>query len=527
MELDKLEADNQFYDSIEQMFQSFTSNPSYNQVIDHLQQNRNTDKQQEVKAFGIQNQKELDKSKTPCLNIKCNKHGKEIIMLNLEQNQVESSRLICVDCIHNNDPIKYTSLQNANLRWKYKNQDKIRADQNSRLLQQESIISNLKEIREQHNKILCELIEKLNNEQQSIQEVLQNQLDQTDIYEFNQEQIEEITLILCKKDKLTVSSDLQANIDQEDQIRYNLITNNLTNLFEYGLLKREEILKILGQDNSFAETLNDSIKSNEILRNGKVFIKEKYQVFKEDCQNLTLQINNLDQQLKEKNINITKVNELLQQKEQQLTQLQRDCKDVQYLQLQIQIQQLLQQQEQNQILNQYPFKLTFSQQFKHDACQISQDGKMVILHGMCGMYCCICDQIIPKHGLVKFAFRILNNSYLMIGICFRDMIQKNGYYDNYGKGAYFIDKDGKCFNHDQYDKNDKCISFKFTFNDIVIVEVDIQNKYIKWIKQSTNESYVNIKLYVKKLNIDTTQDLYPCVNLHYYSKAEIFSQFNE
>lgn len=31
-------------------------------------------------------------------------------MLNLEVNEIETCRLACVDCIHYNNPIKYTSL---------------------------------------------------------------------------------------------------------------------------------------------------------------------------------------------------------------------------------------------------------------------------------------------------------------------------------------------------------------------------------------------------------------------------------
>ncbi|CAD8155291.1 unnamed protein product [Paramecium pentaurelia] len=269
LELDKLDDDNQFYDSIQSMFQSFTSNQSYTQVINNLYQNKKIEQSKEIKASSIQNEQEVDKSKTPCLNIKCNKHGKEIIMFNLEQNEI--SRLICVDCIHSNDPIKYTSLQDANLKWdefKGKSQDKIKTFQNSRLLQQEKIIQNLKEIREQHNQILNEMIDKLNNEQQSIQLVQHNQLNSTDIYGFNQEQIEEITLILSKKDKFKALNDLQVNTEQEDQIRYNLIINNLITLFEYELLKREDILKITDQNYSNINTnqMEDSKIKNEILK---------------------------------------------------------------------------------------------------------------------------------------------------------------------------------------------------------------------------------------------------------------------
>ncbi|CAD8128551.1 unnamed protein product [Paramecium sonneborni] len=723
LEFDKLDDDNQFYDSIQSMFQSFTSNQSFVQVIDTLQQNKKIEQPREIKASKIQNEKEIDKSKTPSLNIKCNKHGKEIITFNLDSNETQASKLICIDCIHNNDPIKYTSLQDACLKWdefKGKSQDKIKTFQNSRLFQQEKIIQNLKQIREQHNQILNELIEKINNEQQSIQLEQSNKgLYQTDFYGFNQEQIEEITQILSKKDKFKALSDLQDNIEQEDQIRYNLITNNLISLFEFELLKREDILKISGQDysninftqiedskikneiqkkiqkfnvyysifnqtfnlyksiiqniqdiqiqrdstskeqseetmietnvqfdeiiqkftkntiqikrllsidqledlqktkqieieqnslkiiqqsenyskleqqfNSLQQSYNDLINQNEILLNEKQSTLKNHEKLKEDCNNFTSQIINLNQQLNDKQSEITKANQLLEQTKQQnqnlldekqstlknyeklkedcnkqtsqisnlnqqlndkqnqiskanqlteqiqeqFKQLQRDCQDITYLQKQIQIvcynnqfylQQ--QQQQQQQILDQYPLQLTFSQQFKHNKCEISQNGKVVVPNDNGGYFCFICDQMIPKHGLVKFAFKILDNYYVMIGIGFRDIIQKSNYYDQHGigKGTYYIFYDGRCFNHDQQDKNDKNISFKFTTNDIIIIEVDIQNKYIKWIKQSTNESFVNIKLYTKTLNIDTSQNLYPSVNLYNKSKVEIISQFNK
>ncbi|CAD8177425.1 unnamed protein product [Paramecium octaurelia] len=48
-----------------------------------------------------------DPQKTPSLKIQCNKHGKEIIMFNLNPQKTELSILACVECIQSNDPIKY------------------------------------------------------------------------------------------------------------------------------------------------------------------------------------------------------------------------------------------------------------------------------------------------------------------------------------------------------------------------------------------------------------------------------------
>ncbi|CAD8167813.1 unnamed protein product [Paramecium pentaurelia] len=599
-EFDQLDDDSRFYNSIQQMFQSFTNNQIYTQIIDILQQNQKIEKSKEIKASRIQ--KDLDKSKTPCLNIKCNKHGKEIIMLNLESNEIETCRQICVDCIHNNDPIKYSSLQDANLKWdefKGKTQDKIKTFQNQRLIQQEKIIQNLKEIKDQYTLILNEMIDKLNNESQSIQLQQFNQINKIDIYEFNQQQLDELTLILSKQDKFKVLQDQQFNIEKEDQIKYNLIINNLISLFEFELLKREDILKISKHDQSIVNTtqIEDSKLKNEIIRkiqkfdiyndifnqtlnlyksiiqniqDLQIYSKEQQQndqyegiiqKFIEDTNQIKqfLLIDQLQDQLKSKQIEIDsysfKINQLSQNYDDKVKQIEilenqnlsaqnnqkkisEECNN--YVSQIDNLNQLIKDKENDiynlnkqlqytedsfkqQILDQYPSNLTFSQSFKHNNCQISQNGKVVFgttkNKGWC---CCICDQMIPKLGSVKMAFKILDGcDDIMVGIGFKDIIQKSNYQDAYriGKGTYYIYHDGKCFNHHQEDKNDQHLSFKFANNDIIIIEIDIQKNFIKWIKQSSNESLT--------FDIETSQDLYPCVNLYNNSKVEILSQFNK
>ncbi|CAD8177364.1 unnamed protein product [Paramecium octaurelia] len=130
----------------------------------------------------------------------------------------------------------------------------------------------------------------------------------------------------------------------------------------------------------------------------------------------------------------------------------------------------------------------------------------------------MCDQMVPKNGVIKFAVQIIQFSYIMIGIGFRDIVQSKGYQDCYsiGGGTYNIHCHGFCYNHDQQDKDSKQIAFKFSTNDIIIVEVDIEKKYVKWTKQSTNESFT--------LTIDISKDLYPCVHLCGPSKVQILNQ---
>ncbi|CAD8169291.1 unnamed protein product [Paramecium pentaurelia] len=166
---------------------------------------------------------------------------------------------------------------------------------------------------------------------------------------------------------------------------------------------------------------------------------------------------------------------------------------------------------------QFSQQLTFSTTYKHNNCQVTQNGK-VIDNNSGSWYCCMCDQMIPKNGIILFAFKIIEITYIMIGIGFRDIMQSKGYYNCYsiGGGTYNIYSSGHCYNHDQQDKNNKQIAFEFSTNDIIIVEVDIQKKYIKWTKQSTNQSFT--------LTIDTSKDLYPCVHLYNKCKIEILNQ---
>ncbi|CAD8130325.1 unnamed protein product [Paramecium sonneborni] len=265
IEFDNIEDDNQIYNSIQQMFQSFTNNQLYNQVIDILQQNQKFLKPKETKETSIFKVKELDKSKTPSLNIKCPKHGKEIIMLNFKVNETQTSRLAFVDCIHYNKPIKYTSLQDA--------VQKQRLGQNQNILKLKiseirRIIQNLKEMREQYTSILNQLILKLNNEQSSIQLIQQNQQNQKDIYEFNQKQIEELTLILSNQDKFKVLQDQLIKIEKENLIQFNLMFNNLFSLLEQELQKRKD--DIIRKIQKFDATLNNFTEIREDFNNCKL-----------------------------------------------------------------------------------------------------------------------------------------------------------------------------------------------------------------------------------------------------------------
>ncbi|CAD8117883.1 unnamed protein product [Paramecium primaurelia] len=166
----------------------------------------------------------------------------------------------------------------------------------------------------------------------------------------------------------------------------------------------------------------------------------------------------------------------------------------------------------------YNKSLSFSNTYKHGNCQISEGGKVVADTSNNGNYCfCLCEQAIPKTGKVQFAFQMISGSSFMVGIGFRDIMQKNNYQNCYntGYGTYLIYNSGNTYSHHNKDVNAKYLSFQFTNNDIIIIEVCIEHKYIKWSRQN------NPQATTVQLDIDTSQELYPCVGVVNYSKIKL------
>ncbi|CAD8200206.1 unnamed protein product [Paramecium pentaurelia] len=204
----------------------------------------------------------------------------------------------------------------------------------------------------------------------------------------------------------------------------------------------------------------------------------------------------------QKNKEIVEINKKINQKESELQTIQR--------QLDIINQEKLQKEKQFKLelekIQQYPKTLQFSNTNKGANCQISEGGKVVECSGG-GWYYCLCEQAIPKTGKIVFAFQMISGQHFNIGIGFRDIIQKNNYQNaGVGYGSYLIQNNGYTYSHHNKDVNNKQLSFTYKTNDVIIMEVSIEHKYIKWTRQ-------NNPLATVQLEIDTSisQELYPCV----------------
>ncbi|CAD8175702.1 unnamed protein product [Paramecium pentaurelia] len=615
-ELEKFLDDNSYIDSIQQQLQTIINCPKLTQIKEALEKTKVENENSEIKQLQLLSKKEEDPQKTPSLKIQCNKHGKEIIMFNLNPEKTQFSRLACVECIQSNDPIKYTTLGDASFRWnEYLGQtsDQVKRFQNQRCLKSSQIIEILQEIKEKYNSIISEIINKVNTQYFSQNET--NEFNENMIFEMSTEQVNELTEILSQNNKFQALAEKQLNIQKEDLNQLEIISTNFGKLLQNDLIATEKINKIFKESsfnisNEYKNEIlqDDNPISNHLqikqlnlqLQNFKIYqdilneALNQYDLIIQTISSLSNEFKDIQlQQFKQyvskfdKDLSLmqkfTQFDQIeaelkLHKQEKELLQNQltesekinlgnqqviKDLKknDAEQIKLisdlkrqnegqSIKIKELEQQkiqcevivkekqgelqscQEQNQkneemikqlqqtLKQEWQFSqsLTFSTTYKHSHCSVTQNGKVIETSQSGYLFSCMCDQMIPKNGVIQFAIKIIEITYIMIGIGFRDIVQSRNYLNCFeiGQGTYNIYYDGQCFNHDQQDKHRKQIAFPFSTNDIIIVEVDIQKKYVKWTKQSTNQSFT--------LNIDTSKDLYPCVQLQGKSKVEILNQ---
>ncbi|CAD8125414.1 unnamed protein product [Paramecium sonneborni] len=166
-------------------------------------------------------------------------------------------------------------------------------------------------------------------------------------------------------------------------------------------------------------------------------------------------------------------------------------------------------------------KIFFSKQKlnKLKRIKIENDGK-TIKGGPDSFGLIFCEPEIPQNIISKFAFQIQKHKWVCIGVCHKSIILQQKYDLNLGKighGTYLIENSGWTYSHLEKDINNIEQSFKFSNNDIIVVEISICDKKIIWKKLQTNQV-------LWKMKIDTSLDLYPCVHI-FNSKITILDEY--
>ncbi|CAK84287.1 unnamed protein product (macronuclear) [Paramecium tetraurelia] len=186
-------------------------------------------------------------------------------MFNLNPEKTKQSRLACVECIQSNNPIKYTTLEEANFKWnEYLGQtnDQIKRFQNSRHLKSSQIIDILQDIKEKYNSTISEIINKINTQYQMFYQNEIIEFNDNVIFQMNNDQINELTELLSQTDQFQVLSEKQFNISKEDLNQQQLISINFGKLIQNDLVATEKINKIFKESSFNISNVKDVTNDN-------------------------------------------------------------------------------------------------------------------------------------------------------------------------------------------------------------------------------------------------------------------------
>ncbi|CAD8186832.1 unnamed protein product [Paramecium pentaurelia] len=405
---------------------------------------------------------------------------------------------------------------------------------------QVEFIKNIQEFIDQAKKYQCQinlfdqtitLFQQHTNNIDQIQSKIQNQIvnkqEQIQIqYQNLSKLLNDYIIIFDNKTKQIKKycniSKLEMDLIKLNELNSNLeiqktnIQNQMSKQLDEKHQQSQQLLK--EQQDKYQKQIDDinlKLQSNEKLN---LNLKHQFDLKTQEIINLKNQneqdklniIKNIEDQ---KNKEITEINKRLNQKESELQTIQKQFDQINQEKLQKEKQLKLDLEK----IQQYPKTLQFSVTYKGVNCQVTEGGKVVECPGG-SYYYCLCEQAIPKTGKILFAFQILSlTSSMFIGIGFRDIISKNNYQNGgVGYGSYMIRSDGCIYSHHNKDIYGKQLSFTYTTNDIIIMEVSIEHKYIKWTRQ-------NNPLATVQMEIDTSisQELYPCVFIYQSSKIKI------
>ncbi|CAD8120382.1 unnamed protein product [Paramecium sonneborni] len=171
-------------------------------------------------------------------------------------------------------------------------------------------------------------------------------------------------------------------------------------------------------------------------------------------------------------------------------------------------------------MNQYARELEFCSFNKHQHLKVPENERKKIKTetGNSGWYFGICNKRIPDKRVTKVCFKVTGQEKeaFILGIGSKDIMRQNNFYDcqKQGRGTYILMNYEGFFNH----QGQKREAFKFWPNDVIMIEVDMNLKFIRWTKKDTRDGFAT------KLVLEG--ELYFCVGLWYRDQSiQILNDF--
>ncbi|CAD8207581.1 unnamed protein product [Paramecium pentaurelia] len=251
--------------------------------------------------------KEFYQNKTPCLNQICNKHNKEIIMLNVNHTEPKFGRLACVECIQEN-PIQYISLKEANNMWNTfigQSEDLISKHNFRREKTFKMVIEEIKQLKDYYNNSLSEMLssidEQLIKNNKKFLDFLK--LENKQIFDLDEKQVEKMIDLLSQQDKNKHILQQQEKQDRLDKLFYQNVKSKLKTLIKHDLLCKQQLMTILQdqQNNSDLGNRADIQITPEIHEFiSKCQLQEQYLQIYNESVDLQIELQKEAQQLEQK-----------------------------------------------------------------------------------------------------------------------------------------------------------------------------------------------------------------------------------
>ncbi|KRX06241.1 HECT-domain-containing protein [Pseudocohnilembus persalinus] len=135
----------------------------------------------------------------------------------------------------------------------------------------------------------------------------------------------------------------------------------------------------------------------------------------------------------------------------------------------------------------------FSQDYKHQYINVIQPYQIQSTRQNCYKFSLI-DPPLNKNKRYRAVFEInkVSNNWIAVGLAQKKTVMKNNYgfkYAELNHGAYMISSNGGSWSSHQEEYNNCVKAFRFSNQDVIIMDYFPQQKLIKFTKRSTNYSY--------------------------------------
>ncbi|CAK70849.1 unnamed protein product, partial (macronuclear) [Paramecium tetraurelia] len=250
---------------IQESIESQSKSQNFIQIMESINLIRSSESINQQASINQIPTKEFDQHKTPCLNQICNKHNKEIIMININYNEPKFGRLACVECIQEN-PIQYVSLKEANNMWNTfigQSEDLISKHNCRREQMFKQVIEEIKQLKDNYNHSLSEMLSSIDEQfaknNQEIQDFLKQENKQ--IFELDEKSVEMMIDLLSQQDKNKHILQQQDKQDRLDQLFYQNVKSKLETLIKHDLLCKQQLMVIL-QEQQNTKNIGNNVQTD-------------------------------------------------------------------------------------------------------------------------------------------------------------------------------------------------------------------------------------------------------------------------